>query len=157
MGTFLGHVKRYWKQLTAVAIFAVVSAIAFSVAFASQYDIVMSKPDNATDPNSWTKDYYELWTANLPGLEASEIDYSRVKWQSSDNNVIMVGGPSGQVGRLTATGAGTATVTVTYVDTDGTTVLGEYTQKFMVKLEVTNDRSDVRYQYELGLYSSVYQ
>lgn len=147
MGTFLGHVKRYWKQLTAVAIFAVVSAIAFSVAFASQYDIVMSKPDNATDPNSWTKDYYELWTANLPGLEASEIDYSRVKWQSSDNNVIMVGGPSGQVGRLTATGAGTATVTVTYVDTDGTTVLGEYTQKFMVKLEVTNDRSDVRYQY----------
>lgn len=147
MSTFLGHVKRYWKQLAAVAIFAIVSAIAFSVALASQYDIVMSKPDNATDPNSWEKDYYELWTANLPGLESSEIDVSRIKWQSSDNNVVMVGNPSGMVCRLTATGAGTATVTVTYVDTDGTTVLGEYKQKFMVKLEITNDRSDVRYQY----------
>lgn len=147
MGTFLGHVKRYWKQLTAVAIFAIVSAIAFSVAFASQYDIVMSKPDEARDPNSWTKDYYELWTANLPGLESSDVDFSRVKWQSSDNNVVSVGGPSGQVCRLTATGAGTATITVTYVDTNGTTVLGEYTQKFMVKLEITNDRSDVRYQH----------
>lgn len=147
MSTFLGHVKRYWKQLAAVAIFAIVSVIAFSVAFASQYDIVMSKPDDAKDTNSWTKDYYELWTANLPGLEANEIDVSRIKWQSSDNNVVSVGGPSGQVCRLTATGAGSATITVTYVDTDGTTVLGEYKQKFMVKLEITNDRSDVRYQY----------
>lgn len=144
MSTFLGHVKRYWKQLAAVAIFAIASAIAFSVAFASQYDIVMN--GRVEGPNSWTKGYHETWVARLPGLEESEIKWDNLKWESSDNNVVSVSAASGREVTLTAIGGGSATITVTYFDTDGT-VLGEYEQNFMVKLEITNDRSNVRYQY----------
>lgn len=145
MSTFLGHVKRYWKQLAAVSIFAIVSAIAFSVAFASPYDIVIEKPEDTLVTTSWTVGYSELWTANLPGLEQSDIDYDRLSWSSSDNNVISVSGTSGVSCRMTATGAGSATLTVRYFDTDGVTELGVQTVNFMVQLQVTNDSTTMPY------------
>ena len=142
MSTFLGHVKRYWKQLTAVAIFAIVSAIAFSVAFAYQYDMTVDRSGLGNEPvtnaTEWTVNHSEYWIARVSQLGDS-ITPEKMEWTSSDNNVVAVSNNTGTYATLTARGAGSATVTVKYVDDSGE-ILALYKEDFTVKFEVTNTK-----------------
>lgn len=137
MEKIMGHLKRYWKQITGIGIFAVVSVIAFTVAFASQVGVVIySMSDNSVPVSEWEVGYEEIWHADITGIENPDIQY--INWTSSDTNVIMVTNNTNKdTCTLRAMGAGTATLTVSYDDGAGN--VGYYELKFTVQLKIVNN------------------
>ncbi len=136
MRMILGQLKRYWKQITGIAIIMIVSAIGVSAALAAQVTIVVSTDDpNKLNETEWVTGHTELWDADVVGIEP--VDGNKIVWQSSDPNVINLT-PNGRTCQLTAKGSGSAVVTVSYEYEDdyGTTQTATTQKIFIVKLEI---------------------
>lgn len=137
MEMILGHLKRYWKQITGIAVFAVVSTVALVVAFASQVTLVLSSQEGQpVEISEWKVGHSERWLVQIAGIENPDPQY--LTWESSDPNVIyLTKYDGGEQYTVRAMGAGTATLTVKYDDGQGN--VGSATRDFMVKLQITNN------------------
>lgn len=148
MEKIMGHLKRYWKQIAGIGIFAVASVVAFTVGFAAQ--VTVSMYSMATDPvtvSEWTQGHEEMWHADITGVDSPDVQY--IKWTSSDSNVVMITNNSNpDTCTLRAMGAGTATISVDYDDGAGN--VGHYELKFTVKLEITNNNIPDGFHYFSG-------
>lgn len=138
MEKILGHLKRYWKQITGAAVFAAVSVIALSVAFAAGQMVLSSQAaaEDRLTPTEWKQEHTEIWQAIVTGPE--NIDYTNLKWESTDINVVLPMAIDGtNTATLTAKGAGETMVTATYKDPDsGETII--QSERFVIGLEVTS-------------------
>jgi len=143
MNEIKNQMKRYWKQISAVFIVLAVSIIGFTGVLAAQATVVVSTAaENPTPADEWTVGHFETWSAAIAGVDT--YNPQDISWVSSDPNVIFVSSNTGVNNEIRATGAGKASVTVTYtyVDTMGVTQTVSQKKEFKVKLEITSEIPD---------------
>lgn len=146
MSACVGYLKKYWKQITAIAGFAVVSVIALSVAFASPYDVAVERPlnDEGTGyKNTWDIGYSENWRVNTnkEGIDLNEVD---LVWTVEDANVLSLTSNDSSINdyTVTAVGGGSTSVTVKYVNKTNSTIEGSQTINISVNIKCTNTTSE---------------